>query len=144
MWLFPESGPKKAFRVTVSLKTVTPNLHSIVPNFQRHMAYFALLTGGTVRLTLGMTVLKRLTRSQNIFTRLTYGEAHEHTRVPGNTRLSFPGGLSGRHEVKDREGRANDTLVLSQPLAKVHVAFGSCWPMTAGNHQSMTRVESCE
>ncbi len=84
-------------------------------------------------LTLGRTVIKRLTRSQNIFTRLTYGEAHEHTRVMRHTPLSFPGGLSGRREVKDREGRANDTLVLGQPLAKVHVAFGSCWRMTEVN-----------
>ena len=59
MFLFPESGPKKNFRVTASLKprprnpglkglsgngftkTVTPHLRSIVPNVQRHMAYFA-------------------------------------------------------------------------------------------------------
>ena len=41
MWLFPESGPKMGFRVTVSLKTVTPNLRSIVPNVQRRMTYFA-------------------------------------------------------------------------------------------------------
>ena len=59
MLLFPESGPKKNFRVTASLKppprnpgpkglsgngftkTVTPHLRSIVPNVQRHMAYFA-------------------------------------------------------------------------------------------------------
>jgi hypothetical protein len=46
MWLFPESGPKMGFRVTVSLKTVTPNLRSIVPNVQRHMAYFAKRTEG--------------------------------------------------------------------------------------------------
>jgi hypothetical protein len=60
MLLFPESGPKKDFRVTASLKprprnpglkglsgngftrTVTPHLRSIVPNVQRHMAYFAV------------------------------------------------------------------------------------------------------
>ena len=36
-----EFGPEKDFRVTVSLKTVTPHLRSIVPNVQRHMAYFA-------------------------------------------------------------------------------------------------------
>jgi hypothetical protein len=59
MLLFPESRPKKDFRVTASLKprprnpglkgllgngftrTVTPHLRSIVPKFQRHMAYFA-------------------------------------------------------------------------------------------------------
>jgi hypothetical protein len=41
MWLFPESGPTKDFRVTVSLNTVTQNLRSIVPNVQRHIAYFA-------------------------------------------------------------------------------------------------------
>jgi hypothetical protein len=60
MLLFPESGPKKDFRVTASLKpqlrnpglkqdfrataslkTATPHLRSIVPNVQRHMAYFA-------------------------------------------------------------------------------------------------------
>ena len=38
---FSESGPKQDFRVTVSLKTVTPHLRSIVPNVHRHMAYFA-------------------------------------------------------------------------------------------------------
>jgi hypothetical protein len=36
-----ESGPKKDFRVTASLKTVTPHLRSIVPNVQRQMAYLA-------------------------------------------------------------------------------------------------------
>ena len=41
MFLFPDSGTKKNFRGTVSLKTVAPNLCSIVPNVQRHMAYFA-------------------------------------------------------------------------------------------------------
>jgi hypothetical protein len=59
MLLFPESGPKKNFRATASpkprprnlglkelsgngfTKTVTPHLRSIVPNVQRHMAYFA-------------------------------------------------------------------------------------------------------
>ena len=59
MLLFTESGPKKNFRVTTSLKprprnpglkglsgngftkTVTQHLRSIVPNVQRHMAYFA-------------------------------------------------------------------------------------------------------
>ena len=56
---FRNPGPKKDFRVTASLKprprnpglkglsgngftrTVTPHLRSIVPNVQRHMAYFA-------------------------------------------------------------------------------------------------------
>ena len=37
MLLFPESGPKKNFRVNGFTKTVTPHLRSI----QRHMAYFA-------------------------------------------------------------------------------------------------------
>ena len=61
MLLFPESGPKKGFRVTVFktinhdpviraykglsgngfTKAVTPHLRSIVPKIQRHMAYFA-------------------------------------------------------------------------------------------------------
>ena len=41
MFLFPDSGTKKNFRGTVSLKTVTPHLCSIAPNVQRHMAYFA-------------------------------------------------------------------------------------------------------
>jgi len=41
MLLFPESGPKKNFRVTASLKPLTPHLRSIVPNVQQHMAYFA-------------------------------------------------------------------------------------------------------
>ena len=57
---FRNPGPKKDFRVTASLKprprnpglkglsgngftrTVTPHLRSIVPNVQRHMAYFAI------------------------------------------------------------------------------------------------------
>ena len=43
MMLFPESGPKKNFRVNGFTKTVTPHLRSIVPNVQRHMAYFAVL-----------------------------------------------------------------------------------------------------
>jgi hypothetical protein len=37
MLLFPESEPKNGFT-----KTVTPHLHSIAPNVQRHMAYFAV------------------------------------------------------------------------------------------------------
>jgi hypothetical protein len=47
MLLFPESGPQKNFRVTGWVngftRTVTPHLRSIVPNVQRHMAYFATL-----------------------------------------------------------------------------------------------------
>ena len=39
--LFPESGPKKNFRVNGFIKTVTLRLRSIGPNVQRHMAYFA-------------------------------------------------------------------------------------------------------
>ena len=35
-WLFPESGPKKIFRVKGSTQTLTPHLRSIVPNVQRH------------------------------------------------------------------------------------------------------------
>jgi hypothetical protein len=35
MLLFPEFGPKKDFRGTVSMKTVSPHLRSIVPNVQR-------------------------------------------------------------------------------------------------------------
>jgi hypothetical protein len=42
MLLFPESGPKKNFRVNGFTKTVTLHLRSIGPNVQRHMAYFAL------------------------------------------------------------------------------------------------------
>jgi hypothetical protein len=41
MLLFPESEPKKNFRVNGLTKTVTPHLRSIVPNIQRYMAYFA-------------------------------------------------------------------------------------------------------
>ena len=35
MLLFPESGPKKDFRVNGFTRTVTPHLRSIVPNVQR-------------------------------------------------------------------------------------------------------------
>ena len=45
MLLFSDFGPKKDFRVTVPLKTVTPHLRSIVPNVQRHMAYFFKMVG---------------------------------------------------------------------------------------------------
>ena len=41
MWLFPESGPKKGLSGNGFTKTVTSHLRSIVPNVQRHMAYFA-------------------------------------------------------------------------------------------------------
>ena len=40
MLLFPESGPKKNFRVNGF--TATLHLRSIGPNVQRHMAYFAV------------------------------------------------------------------------------------------------------
>jgi hypothetical protein len=46
MLLFPESGPKKNFRVNSFTKTVTLHLRSIGPNVQYHMAYFALITAG--------------------------------------------------------------------------------------------------
>jgi hypothetical protein len=39
MLLFLESGPQQGFRVIN--KTATPHPRSIVPNVQRHMAYFA-------------------------------------------------------------------------------------------------------
>jgi hypothetical protein len=42
--LFPESGPKKKLSGNGFTKTVTPHLRSIVPNVQRHMAYFASVT----------------------------------------------------------------------------------------------------
>ena len=42
MLLFPESGPKKNFRVNGFTKTVALHLRSIGPNVQRHMAYFAV------------------------------------------------------------------------------------------------------
>ena len=42
MLLFPESGPRKNFRVNGFTKTVTLHLRSIGPNVKRHMAYFAL------------------------------------------------------------------------------------------------------
>ena len=41
MLLFPESGPKKGLSGNGFTKTVTSHLRSIVPNVQRHMAYFA-------------------------------------------------------------------------------------------------------
>jgi hypothetical protein len=44
MLLFPESGPKKNFRINGFTKTVAPHLRSIVPNVQRHMTYFASLS----------------------------------------------------------------------------------------------------
>jgi hypothetical protein len=44
MLLFPESGPNKNLRVYGFTKTMTPHLRSIVPNVQRHMAYFAPAT----------------------------------------------------------------------------------------------------
>jgi hypothetical protein len=71
MLLFPESGPKKDFRVTASLnprprnpglkglsgkgftRTVTPHLRLIVPNVQRHMAYFARLPRSCMRVAKG-------------------------------------------------------------------------------------------
>jgi hypothetical protein len=40
MLLFPESGPK-GLSGNGFTKTVTRHLSSIVPNVQRHMAYFA-------------------------------------------------------------------------------------------------------
>ena len=43
MLLFPESGPKKNFRVNGFTKTVTLHLRSIVPNVQRHMAILLFL-----------------------------------------------------------------------------------------------------
>ena len=43
MWLFPESGPKKGLSGDGFAKTVTSHLRSIVPNVQRHMAYFAIV-----------------------------------------------------------------------------------------------------
>ena len=42
MFLFPDSGTKKNFRGTVSLKTVTPHLRSIVPNVKQHILCFLL------------------------------------------------------------------------------------------------------
>ena len=50
MLLFPESGPKKNFRIKGFTKTVTPHLRSIVPNVQ-HMAYFAHLAGSLMCVT---------------------------------------------------------------------------------------------
>jgi hypothetical protein len=38
---FRNPSLKRTFGLTVSLKTVTPHLRSIVPNVQRHVAYFA-------------------------------------------------------------------------------------------------------